>query len=119
MAKRQLNIRVSDLAHEQFEWLVMHFGASQTEAFGIIVDRIYQKESRKMGVYIAYPSPKVIEILDEIDSDGIRVVNNSLALNMELESLPESARQFFENGKVKPEYIRDLSLYMSHRIWSK
>lgn len=44
MTKKQLNLRISDLAHWQIDQLVKWWGTSQTEALSIIIDRIYQQE---------------------------------------------------------------------------
>lgn len=44
--KQQINFRASALTTKQLEWLMSEWGTSQTETLTVVIDRIYQQESK-------------------------------------------------------------------------
>lgn len=47
MAKKQINIRASDLTLKQLEELMKRWGTSQTETLTVIIDRAHREEAGK------------------------------------------------------------------------
>lgn len=48
MAKEQLNARVSNLTRRQLDELSERWGTTQTETLTVIIDRMYQQETKAM-----------------------------------------------------------------------
>jgi hypothetical protein len=75
--KQQINFRASDLTARQLEALMQLWGTSQTETLTVVIDRMYQQETRIMTtetlMTTVYIEP---EMLGDVatDADARRMV---------------------------------------------
>lgn len=105
MPKQQLNVRVSDLTRHQLDKLSANWGTTQTETLTVVIDRMYQQESKMKHI-------KVGEVNDlslyAVEVDGRYYPLNEKDLDFER----PDAKIYYDSGIYPGVSLTELPQYI-------